>query len=343
MEILKKEKILFVQTAFLGDAILTLPAIQEYKKAHPDSQINILCIPSSSSIFKASPYVDNIIVLDKKGEHKGIFSFLNFTKKIKSNKFNRIFSFHRSFRTSLLVLMSGVKNTTGFSNSSLRYVYRNLVEYDPKIHEVKRNLFLAGFELKNDEWKIQPEMSDNLFDSESWLSSRGVKKGFIAVAPGTIWETKKYPSEYYRKIIKYLSADSKVILLGSKEDSELCESLVVNENVISLAGELKVTETVELLRRASFLISNDSAPSHMAMAAGKPVLMIYCSTVPDFGFYPYNQGSSWLSYEKLDCKPCGIHGYRKCPLGHFKCGFELIPEQVIKHINNNFIQYVRST
>ena len=63
-----------------------------------------------------------------------------------------------------------------------------------------------------------------------------------------------------------------------------------------------------------------------------PVLTIYCSTVPGFGFYPYNNKSKYLSYDKLDCKPCGIHGYRVCPVNSFDCGYKLIPEDILEEV-----------
>ena len=77
--------------------------------------------------------------------------------------------------------------------------------------------------------------------------------------------------------------------------------------------------SIALLKHSKILISNDSAPTHLGVCADIPVLTLYCSTVPDFGFYPYNNRSRWLSYADLTCKPCGIHGYEACPLKHFQC------------------------
>jgi heptosyltransferase-2 len=91
-------------------------------------------------------------------------------------------------------------------------------------------------------------------------------------------------------------------------------------------------EVVELLKKAKILISNDSAPTHLGMCADIPVLTIYCSTLPEFGFYPYNKKSQYLSYNNLACKPCGIHGYDECPLKNFACGNNLKSSFVISKI-----------
>ena len=96
------------------------------------------------------------------------------------------------------------------------------------------------------------------------------------------------------------------------------------------AGDFSLIYTIELLKNTSLLICNDSAPTHLGMCADIPVLTIYCSTVPQFGFYPYNKKSDFISYDNLFCKPCGIHGFNKCPLDTFDCAKLLLPNLVIE-------------
>ena len=340
MEILKRNgnKILVIQTAFLGDAVLTLPMIRKLKEMNSDSIIDVLCIQASKEIFQLSLLINEIIVIDKKGEHKSLFSFLKFTRQIRAKGYDKIYSPHRSFRTSFLVLQSGVKETYGFSNSSLFHVYKYLTAYIPDHHEVQRNLDLIGYDYSQTGWRFLPEISipessDRIV--KDFLKSNDINSDFAAIAPGSIWNTKKYPLEYYEQVIKYLiSQGLKVIIIGGKEEEDLGKSLGLkfNENLISSAGNLTITESIALLKYSIILISNDSAPTHLGVCADIPVLTLYCSTVPDFGFYPYNNKSRWLSYSELECKPCGIHGYYKCPLKHFHCGYKLEAELVISEI-----------
>ena len=114
------ERILVIQTAFLGDAILTLPMIQKLKEFFPDALIDVVCIPSTKEIFDHSAYVNSSIVLNKRKEHKSIFNLSRFAKELKKNNYSKIYSPHRSFRTSLLVAMLKVKDTYGFDNSSFK-------------------------------------------------------------------------------------------------------------------------------------------------------------------------------------------------------------------------------
>jgi heptosyltransferase-2 len=201
---------------------------------------------------------------------------------------------------------------------------------------VQRNLHLIGYEYSGENWRILPEVNVNQEAKEKikcLLMERGVETNFAVMAPGSIWNTKRYPLEYYEAVISYLHLKYPVILLGGTEDTELCQALARKfDDVISYAGSLNLLESIELLKRAAILISNDSAPAHLGMCADIPVLMIYCSTVSRFGFYPYNSRSSCLSYDDLPCKPCGIHGFDKCPIGTFACGYGLKPEMVISKI-----------
>jgi len=328
-----KMKILVIQTAFPGDAILTLPMIQELKKRNEHSLIDVLCIPSTKEIFDASPAVNSTVVIDKKGAQKNIFSFIKFIKKIRNNGYDKIFSPHRSLRSAIIVWLLGVADSVGFSNSSLPFIYKEVVNYNPSVHEVSRNLSLIGFEARNDNWKIRPL----LFVSES--SEKKVKDflnenaltDFIAIAPGSVWKTKIYPADHYKRVIEYFIDDGyKIVLIGGMEDKVLCDNLTGEQNVVNASGSFTFIETAELLRNSKLLICNDSAPTHLGICADIPVLTLYCSTIADFGFYPYNDRSNYLSYDKLDCKPCGIHGFGECPINTFDCGKLLQPEIVFE-------------
>jgi heptosyltransferase II len=329
------EKILVIQTAFIGDAILTLPMIEKLKEKFPADEIQVLCIPSTQEIFSASPFVSEVLVMDKKNTHKSILRLYGFINEIKSRSYTKIFSPHRSFRTSLIVMQSGVRDTYGFSNSSLFHVYKNVVEYKTNFHEVQRNLDLIGFEYSPENWQIIPKVNANESSKQKvaqFISTNKLNEKVIAIAPGSIWETKKYPTEYFQEIIKhFVEKFYKILVVGGESDKELCELLTngFEHNVFSTSGKFSIIESIELLKKANLLLTNDSAPTHFGMSANIPVMTIYCSTVPEFGFYPYNKKSSYISFDDLNCKPCGIHGYEQCPIKTFDCGFKLKSKTVI--------------
>ena len=331
------EKILVIQTAFIGDAILTLPMIQKLSEMWPGSRIDVLAIPSTAEIFSSSKYVSDSLILDKRGSHKSLKGLLNFIKLLRQNNYTRIYSPHRSFRTSFIVMMLDVKETYGFSNSSFKYVYRHIVKYIQEHHEVQRNLDLIGYDYK-DNWKVLPEViipSSSSEKIDDFILKNKLEGPLAAIAPGSIWNTKKYPDAYYREIIQFFRDKKyKVVLIGSNKDKELCDNIAAGfaGGVVSSAGNFSVIESIGLLMRAKIIISNDSAPTHFGICANIPVVTIYCSTVPEFGFAPYNQGSTFVSYNDLDCKPCGIHGYDVCPVKSFACGYNLKPQFIVSKI-----------
>jgi heptosyltransferase II len=331
----EERKILIIQTAFPGDAILTLPFIQELKRKKPEYLIDVLCIPSTAEIFAASPYVNSAFPFDKKGKHKSIAAFIRFIKQLRTNNYEIVYSPHRSLRSALIALNLSSKESYGFENSSLKFAFKQTVKYDTSAHEVKRNLEFIGGDYDADRWKIKPEVtvpSESKEKVQHHLEENKIKK-FVTIAPGSVWETKKYPADYLKKIIAYfLGKNYIIVLIGGADDRNLCESLKkdFDDNVFVTAGDFSFIETIELLKNTSLLICNDSAPTHLGMCADIPVLTIYCSTVPQFGFYPYNVKSDYISYDNLFCKPCGIHGLRKCPLDTFDCAKLLLPDHVIE-------------
>jgi len=328
----EEKKILVIQTAFPGDAILTLPFIQELKKKRAEYSIDVLCIPQTAEIFAASPQVNSVISFDKKGKQKSLFSFINFIRELKLNNYEIVYCPHRSLRSAIITMNLSAKETYGFENSSLKFAFKQTVKYNPSVHEVRRNLEFIGDEYQEDNWRIIPEVrvaQESKQKVKGFLIENKIDK-FVAIAPGSVWETKKYPIEYFKQIVEHFTnLKYQIILIGGIEDKILCESLK-KENVFLSAGEFSFVETIELLKSASLLICNDSAPTHLGMCSDIPVLTIYCSTIPQFGFYPYNIKSDFVSYDELSCKPCGIHGYRSCPTGTFDCAKLLLPEMVIE-------------
>ena len=322
-------KILVIQTAFPGDAILTLPLIQKLKEKYSSSQIDVLCIPNTEIIFKNSSYVNSVISYDKRESQKSISSFLRLLRKIKSQNYWKVYSPHRSARSAVITFFSKAKKRIGFDNAALSFLYTDKVCYETKSHEVQRNLSLIG-EL---DWKILPELSIPSQYKEVVEENLDGNGKFVAIAPGSIWATKRYPTKYYVELAESIvSKGYKVIIIGGENDSELGDEInrIENENMINLCGKLNFIESLYLLKKARLLISNDSAPTHLGVTADIPVLTIYCSTIPDFGFYPYNNSSKIISKDDLYCKPCGIHGHMKCPEGHFRCGLDLMPNEILK-------------
>ena len=161
-------------------------------------------------------------------------------------------------------------------------------------------------------------------------------KNILAVAPGTIWNTKRWPADRFAAVCKQISSENiTIVLIGGKEDEALCKEvmeIVQTKNVFSTAGELSLLQSAELIRRCKVLISNDSAPMHLAVAVGTPVIAIFGATVPEFGFAPRGPRNIVIETNGLQCRPCSIHGGDTCPINTFECMLSITPEVVVDKV-----------
>jgi heptosyltransferase-2 len=172
-----------------------------------------------------------------------------------------------------------------------------------------------------------------LYPTEQDLAKAGAYKGqpYITVAPVSVWFTKQYPAGKWISFIRQLPSAYKVYLLGAPSDGELCEHISRETGAASLAGQLSFLQSAALMKDAAMNYVNDSAPMHFASSVNAPVTAVYCSTIPGFGFGPLSDRRFIVEIqEPLDCRPCGLHGYKACPLGHFKCALRIQDQQLLQ-------------
>ncbi|HEY4613438.1 MAG TPA: glycosyltransferase family 9 protein, partial [Bacteroidota bacterium] len=159
-------------------------------------------------------------------------------------------------------------------------------------------------------------------------------KRLIAIAPGTIWNTKRWLKERFAALSRLLADEHyEVVLVGGKDDESLCEEIRSMSNspkVHNAAGELSTLQSAELLRRCRLLVCNDSAPMHFAVAVGTPVVSIFGATVPEFGFAPYGKFDVVIETRGLQCRPCSKHGGDECPIKTFECMKAITEERVFR-------------
>jgi heptosyltransferase-2 len=333
------EKILIIQTAFPGDVILTLPLLQVLKRELPDSNIDFICIPKTAEILEGNPLINELIVYDKK--KSGINGFSELIRKLRKAKYDILISPHRSFRSSLISYFSDAKKTISFDKSAMSFLYNERVKYEQGMHEIQRNLSLlkpVGISEKN---ILPPELFiSNAIKTKitEYLQAKNIQpeNKFICIAPGSVWFTKRYPKEKFTELCDLLlEKDFKIFLTGGIADKSISEFILkntINKNVIDATGEFSFKESAELISRAELLITNDSAPLHLANAVGTKVFAIFGATIPAFGFYPYGKEDKIFETDGLKCRPCSIHGGNECPVRTFECMERIHPVSLINSI-----------
>lgn len=328
------EKILIIQTASIGDVILTTPLVEKLNSLYKDAKIDLLIKKGNESLFKTHPYLNQVILWDKKvKKYQNLIKILLEVRKI---KYDLVINIQRFASTGLITVLSGAKETIGFNKNPFSIFFSSRKAHKIKdriqIHEIERNLSLINH-LKTDKKftvKLYPSQRDYA------LVSQFKTVRYICIAPASLWFTKQFPKEKWIDFLKVINEQYRVYLLGSKNDYELCDSIIKDsgyKNVMNLAGKLTFLESAALMRDAMMNFVNDSSPMHLASAVNAPITAIFCSTIPEFGFGPLSDDSEIIQVsEKLKCRPCGLHGYRKCPKEHFKCGYDIEINLLLKRL-----------
>ncbi len=338
-------RVVVVQTAFPGDVVLALPLVQALRGLMPDSQVGFVTIPAAAALLRNHPDLSEVLVYDKRGTDRGLSGMRRFAQRLQGRRFDVALVPHRSLRSALVVRLAGIPRRVGFSTSSGRFLFSDLVAYDPGAHEVDRNLALLG-PLGFDAASVSPPSLypavedvarvDALF--RSWQADGGVPRRIVAVAPGSVWMTKRWPESHFLALVKKIAdAGWCVALVGGGEDRPLCGRLADmagRSHVVNAAGALDFLQSAELLRRSDLLVSNDSAPAHLAAAMRVPVVVLFGPTVPSFGFAPRGPRDVVIERSGLPCRPCSIHGGTKCPIGTFDCMIGITPEEVFRAIES---------
>jgi heptosyltransferase-2 len=326
--VLDPKKILVVQTAFLGDVILTLPLVQVCKKQFPSTDIDLLVVPRAAELLKNHPAVSDVIMFDKKGSDAGVSGFVRMVTQLRRRQYQIAFVPHRSLRSAALVAFAGIPRRIGFHKSAGRFFFTQIARYELSVHEVDRNARLlqtVGIETKGKEYPaLYPSEQDKqTVDRFLLTNNAGETNTVVGVAPGTVWNTKRWLKERFIELVDRLtSSNIRVVLLGGREDVELCRNIaqsVPQRNIALATGELSLLQSAELIRRCKALVCNDSAPMHLAVAMRTPVVAIFGATVPEFGFAPYGAFDTVIETKGLSCRPCSIHGGQECPITTFDC------------------------
>ncbi len=322
----RPKSFLIIQTAFIGDVILATALIEKLHTYYPEATIDFLVRKGNEGLLEGHPYLHEVIVFDKKRKYKNL---LHIIQKIRRARYDVLINVQRYATTGIIAALSKAKQRIGFDKNPLAVFNTTTITHHAKdIHEVERNQKLI--EVFTDRQTVKPK----LYPSDSdWNFVQTYQQGkYLCMAPTSVWFTKQWPVEKWIELIQTVQKQVDFIyLLGAPADHHVCESIRLvtgTSKVVNLAGKLSFLQSVALIKGAKMNYVNDSAPMHLASSVNAPVTAIYCSTVPSFGFGPLSDQSVIIeTREKLSCRPCGSHGFKECPQGHFKCAYSISTEQ----------------
>lgn len=331
-------KILVIQTAFLGDLVLTTSFLANLRALAPEAEIHFLTTPAGAKLLTPNEFRVLPLPYDKRGKQKGFTGFLRMAKRLRALKPNIVFCLHRSLRSSTLARAAGGE-VYGFQEGAGSSLFEHRVAREKGAYEAEKNHRLleawAGERARG--MSLFPRLSaapEEIAEAEALLA--GVRD-FVAIAPSSVWATKRWPAEKFAELGARLGLP--VVLVGGNDAADLEAARGVlgawpaaAPKPLDLTGKTGLGTLKAVLARARLVVANDSAPLHVAIAMGAPVLGIFGPTVKEIGFFPLAPAgkSAVAELAGLECRPCGLHGHDKCPLGHFRCMRDLSVELALE-------------
>lgn len=334
--------ILIIQTAFIGDTILASHFARAVKNEYPDSKIHFFLRKGNESVIQGLPTIEKVWIWDKQGGKTK--NLLKLISELREMRFDMVFNLHRHFNSGLVTMLMRSQFKAGFKQNPLSFFYTHRVNHliphkslGGIWHEVQRNLQLLqmarpGYEIGDNSKIYKPELplqEKNFSKVEPYTSGE-----YFVIAPASVWFTKAWSEHKYRELTLELAKLGRVIFIGAPTDKDLCDRIRKDiSNTENLCGQLNLLDSAALMKKAKRVFVNDSAPLHLASCVNAKTTAIFCSTVQEFGYTPLADDSVVVDVgNTLSCRPCGLHGYKECPLKHFKCSEDIDVRKVVETI-----------
>jgi heptosyltransferase-2 len=326
---------LLIQTSFIGDVILSTPLIAELAQR---GSVTVVATPLGASILRNNPDVRRLVVYDKKNTDRGAAGLVRLARSVRADAPDATaFLGQGSVRSALLARAAAYKTRIGFDTSPGRVFYTHRIRFRRDKHHAERLLSLARGDAapisRTDlRPRVYPSPADGVAVDELLSGAPNEDRPLIGLAPGSIWGTKRWP--YYAELAAALRPTARAVVIGSGDDAAIADAILraTDGDAIDASGRLTLLGSAELIGRCRALVTNDSAPLHLASAMNTPTVAVFGPTVPAFGFGPLAQKSAVAQHLALECRPCHPHGPQVCPLGHWRCMRDLSVSAVLERL-----------
>ncbi len=330
----KPKKILIIRTDRLGDVILSTPVIKNLRLAYPKAQIAFLCRPYTKAVLEGNPNLDEVIIYDKYGDDKSIWSSIKFTLDLRQKKFDWAIILHPTNRMHIVSFFAGITYRVGWNKKAGWLLSKKITHTKQKgeKHELEYTLDIlreikVPIEDKTTYLPISPVASTLV---EEMLENEGikVKERFIVIHTSASCISKRWPRKHFSQLIKILAAELKarIILITSEAERNEAKEILLENKVIDFCGKLNIAQVSALLAKASLFISNDSGPVHIAASLNTPLIAIFGRNKPGLSpkrWRPLSENSFYF-HQASQCQDCQAHDCKK----GFSCLREITPKQV---------------
>lgn len=327
-------KTLVLRLSSLGDLILMVPLLRALFAARAGQEMHLVCKEKYAGLFEGNDFLDRIFLVKRGGPAE----LASLRSALARERYDTVIDAHNVIRSNLLFHTTRARNKIQIRKDQMKKWllirgrtnrYGRLVSQSERYAELARRL---GVAIPADSGELPiPAAAARSADVALAPAARDGKP-LVALAPGARWPTKRWPAEHFERLGSAAgNAGCAVVLMGGPEDAP--QNAAIARNVfpapLDLAGRLSIIESAAVLKRCDALVTNDSAPLHLAEAVGTPVVALFGPTVREFGYYPRLPRSIALEVD-LPCRPCSRNGARLCHLGTKECLTAIAPERAMQ-------------
>jgi len=327
-------KILVIRLSSLGDIILMVPMLRALRAANAGGEIHLLCKERYAGLFDGNTFVSRLHLV-RRGDLRELAAIRS---DLVRERYDTIIDAHNVIRSNLIFRTMRAPRKIQIQKDEIRkwlLIACKRNRYERPVTQFDRYGAIAG----KLGISIPPSCESLPIPEAAGRSAqtalRPVLDGgrpLVAMAPGARWPTKMWPAEHFSRVASLAAKNGcSVILIGGAEDRAASAGIAENASPapLDLMGRLSILESAAVLAKCDALITNDSAPLHLAEAVGTPVVALYGPTVREFGYFPRLPGSVALDFD-LPCRPCSRNGARRCPYGTKECLAAIRPKEVLE-------------
>lgn len=312
------KNILVIDLAFIGDVVLATPVTRALKEAYPNARITMLTVPGPADVAKLNPYVDEVLVYDKRGKHKGFFGMFAIAGMLKPYKFDFSVCMNFAVRGAVVAFLAGIPERLGYDIQHAGWFLT--IKASPKRtaiqHETLNHLeVLKPLGITTENTSLAFNFSDEVINGYKKKQNQyGLPDdGYIVICPIGSYKKKNFISDTVTNLVQYWTGKGHMIyLIGGFAEKEPLEQMAIKsglslENV--LAGKLSLPELAVFLKQADCLVSVDTGPVHIAQAAGCRTVAAYGPTDP--AVWGPRGSEDIILYKQEECSPCWGKGVCK--------------------------------
>ena len=336
----KIKRVVVRGTNWVGDSVMTLPALRALRRVLPEAKITLVVRPGAKGIFADVDFVDEILIYDR----RNAFSVIGQVREWRRRQFDLAVLFQNAFQAALIPFLAGVPLRLGYATEARQALLTHplaLPDWRSSRHEVFYYLYvITALEQllfgTSEICEAVPDASLQISDArkaeaENLLRTYGVHKGELVVAlcPGSInSRAKRWPAEDYAALAdRLMDSQRQVLLIGSADEADVTREVThrMHRPPIVLTGKTSLDQITAVLSLVDLVVTNDTGPAHIAAALGRPTLVIFGPTNP-LTTRPFAPEAEILRHPP-DCAPCML---RDCPIDH-RCMTAITVDEVFEH------------